>query len=283
MTLFPAQTLPLDNLPELLVFFGIVFVLYFSSWIIGRIFKFFIKKLTWINADVRNGLIVIITLAQFSVSLTVTIFLLVAVRVQPEFIIGSLAILITAIGVAFTGVAANMIGGLYILTTRPFRVGDFIKTQGIEGIVQEIGINYSRLVTIDRTIVKIPNGNLLNSSILNYLDKDEEKLSDIVSSGFFTPSKRFIIYKKMIELRLDIINPPIPIQSVMDRLDRVCNEYSDVFGSKPLYYLGRHEFRQELFLIIRTYDGYTLYNAWPYFMESLMAAIYQELQEERTQ
>ncbi len=172
---------------------------------------------------------------------------------------------------------------MYILTTRPFHVGDFIKTQGIEGIVQEIGINYSHLITIDRTIVKIPNGNLLNTSLLNYTEKDDAKLNNFISSSLFTPSKRFVNYRKMVELRLDIIDPPISIKSVKERLELVCKEYTDVFGAKPVYYLGKHEFRQELFLVIRAYDGYTIFNAWPYFMESLMRQIYQELQQEDSQ
>jgi hypothetical protein len=282
MFFFPAQSISFTSIPELLLIFGFIFALYFTSWFIGRILKYLIKKLFFLSPDIRNGLLVLVTFAQFSVSLTITFFLLITIQVQPEFIIGSLAILITAIGVAFTGVAANFIGGIYILATRPFHVGDFIKTQGIEGIVQEVGINYSRLITLDRTIVKIPNGNLLNSSLLNYTEKDEEKLSNFMSTGFLSPAKRFVNYRKMIELRLDILNPPISIKAVKERLNRVCEEFTDVFGAKPTYFLGKHEFRQELFLVIRAYDGYTIFNAWPYFMESLTKNIYQELQQEES-
>ena len=113
MTNFLAQAISLVNIPELLLIFGFILTLYLSSWFVGRILKLVLKKISWINADIRNGFIVLISLAQFSVSLAATIFLLVTIQVQPEFIIGSLAILITAIGVAFTGVAANFIGGLY--------------------------------------------------------------------------------------------------------------------------------------------------------------------------
>ena len=157
-----AQDLQLN---EFLVFFVqliIIISIFLLTWFIGRIIKFITKKIPWINPDLKNGFLVLVTITQFTLLLSFTTLLLTNLGVQPEFIIGSLAILATAIGIAFTGIATNFIGGMYILTTRPFKAGDYIKTQGIEGIVEEIGINFSRLITVDKTIVKIPNGNLIN-------------------------------------------------------------------------------------------------------------------------
>jgi len=112
MSIVTSQQSSIDNLPELFLFFGFITFIYFLSWSIGRILKLLVKKIPWVNADVKNGFYVLITLTQFGVSLSVTIFLLISLRVQLEFIIGSVAILITAIGVASTGVAANFIGGV---------------------------------------------------------------------------------------------------------------------------------------------------------------------------
>jgi len=272
-----APTYPLEEIFLVTISFILVSVL---TWLIGRLLKLLLKKATWIQPDLRNGIFVLVTLSQFTIFILAVGSLLVFFNVRPEFIIGSLAIFVTAIGVAFTGVAANFIGGFYILITRPFKVGDLIRTQNIEGIVEEIGINYSRLMTLDRTPIKIPNGNLMNTALLNYIEEPTEVTNKIVPSSFFAPPKQFVIYKKMIELKLDILEPPIPMKAVKSRLDKVFTEYAEVFGKKPQYYFGKHDFRLELNIIIFAPDAYTIFNAWSYFMESIMTTVYQELQQE---
>jgi len=60
-------------------------------------------------------------------------------NVDPELVISTSTLVATAIGFASTSIATNLVGGLYLIITRPFGVGDFINAQGNEGIVIEIG------------------------------------------------------------------------------------------------------------------------------------------------
>ncbi len=73
-----------------------------------------------------------------------------------------------AIGLALSGTLQNFAGGVILLAIRPFRVGDLIKAQSFEGKVKAIGIFQTMLVTADNLTVFIPNGELMNESILNY-------------------------------------------------------------------------------------------------------------------
>lgn len=73
-----------------------------------------------------------------------------------------------AVGLALSGTLQNFAGGVVLLIVRPFKVGDTIKAQSFEGRVQEIQIFQTMLVTADNLTVFIPNGKLLNESILNY-------------------------------------------------------------------------------------------------------------------
>ena len=80
-------------------------------------------------------------------------------------VIGSCAV---AIGLALQGGLSNIAGGLMILIFRPFKVGDFISTNGFEGTVKSISIFYTKILTPDNKAVQLPNGILSNNNIVNF-------------------------------------------------------------------------------------------------------------------
>lgn len=73
-----------------------------------------------------------------------------------------------AVGLALQGALTNFAGGIMILIFKPFRVGDFIEVSDSKGTVTDIGIFYTSVVTGDRKRITIPNGDLMNSSVINY-------------------------------------------------------------------------------------------------------------------
>ena len=73
-----------------------------------------------------------------------------------------------AVGLALQGSLSNFAGGVMILAFKPFRVGDYIKTKnGYEGVVEEITVFYTRLITRSGEKELLPNGELSNSGITN--------------------------------------------------------------------------------------------------------------------
>ena len=74
--------------------------------------------------------------------------------------------------VASLGALANFAGGVLILVTRPFRIGDYIIAQGEEGVVEEIRIVNTKIVTVDNKVVYLPNGALSSGAITNVSGKD---------------------------------------------------------------------------------------------------------------
>ena len=73
-----------------------------------------------------------------------------------------------AIGFASSQTIGNVIAGIYVIITRPFRLGDYIKIGGEEGIVREISLNYTRLLSPDGTRVLVPNRNVTNQTLRRY-------------------------------------------------------------------------------------------------------------------
>lgn len=72
-----------------------------------------------------------------------------------------------AVGLALQGSLSNLAGGLMLLFFRPFSVGDYIKTNDDEGVVQQISAFYTTILTIDNRRVILPNGELTNSRLIN--------------------------------------------------------------------------------------------------------------------
>ena len=85
-----------------------------------------------------------------------------------------------AIGLAMKDNLSNFAGGVLILLSKPFRGGDYIKAQGLEGTVVSIGILHTILRTGDNKTVYIPNGPLSTGNITNNNSLDGTLRTDII-------------------------------------------------------------------------------------------------------
>ncbi len=154
----------IDFLPNLV---GAALMLLIGIWIIKFInrlvTKFFDKKdydptLEGFIANLINW------------ALKILLFVLVITQLGVES--ASLVALIGAggltLGFALQGSLANFAGGILILLLKPFKRGDFISAQGVDGTVKDISIFNTKLTTFGNQIAIIPNGKLSNDNIINY-------------------------------------------------------------------------------------------------------------------
>lgn len=82
-----------------------------------------------------------------------------------------------AIGMALSGTLQNFAGGVVIMLFRPFKVGDFISAQGQEGVVKEIQIFNTIVLTTDNKVIHIPNG-ILSTGVMTIFTKEEKRRVD---------------------------------------------------------------------------------------------------------
>lgn len=95
-----------------------------------------------------------------------------------------------AIGMSLQGSLANFAGGLLILMFKPFQVGDYIVSNGMEGTVVSIELLYTRLHTVDNKRVLIPNGALANSNIVNVGSEKERRLDIAIGVSYMADLKK---------------------------------------------------------------------------------------------
>jgi small conductance mechanosensitive channel len=81
-----------------------------------------------------------------------------------------------AVGLGFQGALANLAGGFLILIFKPFKVGDYIASAGAEGVVQDISVFYTTIMTVDNKKVLVPNGDLMNATVTNFTGAPQRRI-----------------------------------------------------------------------------------------------------------
>ncbi|MDR0332600.1 MAG: mechanosensitive ion channel [Dysgonamonadaceae bacterium] len=157
-----------------------------GRWIIKRVVKLenkIFRKVSWEPA--LKGFLMNLT----KIALYVTLFMLIINFVGTKTI--SLAALIAsaglAIGLAVKDNLANFAGGVMLLFNKPFKSGDYIQAQGLEGIVKTVAILYTILNTPDNKVIYIPNGPLSTGNIVNFTTQEMRRLDAVARVEFGTP------------------------------------------------------------------------------------------------
>ena len=165
-----------DWLPDLvkdyLVPFGIklvaaIVVLLLGRWVIKLIKKALTKVMTRRKMDPSLS-----SFLMSLVSVLLTFLLIIAIvgilGVNTSSLVALLASAGLAIGMALSGTLQNFAGGVMIMLFKPFKVGDFISAQGYEGVVNEIQIFNTHVLTPDNKEVILPNGSLSTGAMTNF-------------------------------------------------------------------------------------------------------------------
>jgi len=98
--------------------------------------------------------------------------------------VGSLGITLAA-----EDILGNVAGGLVILSSHPFSIGDFIEASGVSGTVQEISLNHTKLLTPDGLLVMLPNKELSGSKVINYTVLGRRRVTQKVTASYNAPTE----------------------------------------------------------------------------------------------
>ncbi|MFW9769964.1 MAG: mechanosensitive ion channel family protein [Candidatus Thorarchaeota archaeon] len=166
--------------------------------------------------------------------------------IPPEAILTGSALFGTAIGLAFSKALSNMVSGFYVLAARPFRVGDYINVGGVEGIVQEITLNYTRLLQPDYTREYVPNSKIVDSQVINYRRRIDDLMAErgkeyheartsssrvqYALEGLRSLTKGTEVYQYTFEIN---VHKDFDIDKVHDYFDKICENWKDEFIEKP--------------------------------------------------
>ena len=125
-----------------------------------------------------------------------------------------------AVGMSLGGTLQNFAGGVLIIMFRPFKVGDFIAAQGMEGKVSEIQIFNTHLLTMDNKEVILPNGALATGVMTNYSKQKTRRVDWVYSISYGDDyDKAKALLKSLCDADERILKEPEPVVEILKMSD----------------------------------------------------------------
>lgn len=162
-----------------------IVILLLSFAIINGVTKKIYKRLQKKNADLTLSRVGTST-ARITLKVLVVVCLIGYVGIETASISAVIASIGVGISLAVQGTLSNFAGGVIIIVMRPFKIGDYITSNGQEGTVEDIKLFYTHIVTTDNKAVVIPNGSLANNVIVNASAKDTRRVDIIAQAAYGT-------------------------------------------------------------------------------------------------
>ena len=211
-------------------------------YVVGRFLIKLLKRLLDRFLDKRHIDISVRTFVRSLVNILLMVLLIVSVVGALGIPTASFAALLAsagvAVGLALSGNLQNFAGGLVILLFKPYKVGDWVESQGVSGSVKEIQIFHTILTTADNKVIYVPNGSMSSSVVTNYTTESIRRVDWVVGieygEGF---DKVEGVVRELLATDKRILQDPAPFvalsslsASSVDVVIRVWVKSSDYWG-----------------------------------------------------
>ena len=177
-----------NQVSELLSSFGLSLFIALTILIVGRqVIKIVIKVISSAleRSNTEDTVRIFVTnLLNTLLMIVVFIAAINQLGIQTTSIIAVLGAAGLAIGLALQGSLSNFAAGILIVIYRPYKVGDYIQADNHLGTVDDIQIFSTVLKTPDNKLVIVPNGSIMNGSIVNFSNQDKRRVDIIASCSY---------------------------------------------------------------------------------------------------
>jgi small conductance mechanosensitive channel len=224
-------------------------------------FGFFVAR--WVSRPVDNlfarlhmELAVRRFLTRVVYGLVMTLFIIMALQnlgVELLPLIAGLGLAGAAIGLAMQGVLGNLMAGLTIIFTRPFKIGEYISIVDEEGVVEEISLFSTVLLHPDRSRVVLPNRKIVGEVLHNY--GSIRQLSLKVGVAYDTPlDSALAVVREVVTANPRVLKEPEPVIGVAMLADSAVEIAVKPWVQVSDFRAAAAEINQALVLALRSND-----------------------------
>lgn len=184
-----------------------------------------------------------------------------ALDVDVTSIIAVLSVAGLAVSLALQNTMSNLAGGLVLLVTKPFVLGDYVEADGVSGTIVAVNMAYTTFVTPENKQVFIPNSQMAATKIINYSTLGKRRMDLKLTASYDAPTAQV---RAAIEAAVSaipgILEDPAPVvyvseyqSSSIEYLARLWTAYDDYW---TVYYALLEEVRESFdrFNVEMTYN-----------------------------
>ena len=189
---------------------GVIALLIF--WLIYRLVRMLVKKgaAQKFEPAVVNSITKVISYIFY---ILIVMYVLGLFGINLSAIWGAMGIAGVAIGFAAQTTVSNLISGIFILTEKTMKIGDFIEVDGISGTVDKVGFLSITIHTPNNQLIRIPSSAIINTKLMNYSTYDYRRYVFDVSVDYSTNLDKAIEVLNTVPARCSFVvkdNPDYP-------------------------------------------------------------------------
>lgn len=194
-----------------------------GSWIIKRITKAVRKMMAKGSYD-ESLQKFLVNLVSWALKIFLIITVISTLGVETTSLAAVIAAAGLAVGLALQGSLSNFAGGVLLMIFKPYKIGDLIEAQGSLGVVKEIEIFTTKLVSPDNKLVIVPNGAMANGNITNYTAEGKIRVDTVIGVGYGEDIKKTkdVLMEVLTSNEL-VLKDPAPSVNVMELADSSVN------------------------------------------------------------
>ena len=198
-------------------------IIIIGLWVAGFVRK--LAKRLMVKGQVEPTLIGFISnMVYYVLAAFVALAALNRVGVQTASLVAIFGAASLAIGLALQGSLSNFAAGVLLLIFRPFKLGDLIEAAGVTGVVEEIQLFTTIVVTLDNKYVIVPNSKIGADNIVNYSTKPYIRLDMVFGIGYDADIDRAkAIVQDILASDERVLKDPAPTVAVTELADSSVN------------------------------------------------------------
>ena len=202
---------------------GAILIYLIGSWIVGRIVRALRRVMRRLNYE-ESLQRFLMNLISWGLRIVLILVVVSALGVDVTMFAAILAAAGLAVGLALQGSLSNFAGGVLVMIFKPFRLGDLVETQGVLGVVKDIDILNTKLITPQNKLAIIPNGPIANGNIINYTAEGKMRVDTVIGVGYGEDIKKTKeVLLEVLTSNPQVLKDPAPSVNVLELADSSVN------------------------------------------------------------
>lgn len=127
------------------------------------------------------------TVVKFLLLFLVVLIVMGSLGISVTSLVAVLSVVGLAASLAVQNSLSNVAGGIQLMASQPFKLGDYVEAGDSAGTVSSIGLFYTKIMTVDNKLVQIPNSEIANARITNYTSQEKRRVDLKFTTSYDAP------------------------------------------------------------------------------------------------